>query len=114
MAVLDPTQKFFARTLDTCSRAWEVLLMPVLSKALERWTLTPDARARTKGYPLVTDGPMLNGEIAVVPEAEVERLRKAITVALRSHIYTFSMPDEDGNVYRAEKVERILREALDA
>jgi hypothetical protein len=108
MAVLDPTQKFFARTLDTCSRAWEVLLMPVLSKALERWTLTPDARARTKGYPLVTDGPMLNGE------TEVERLRKAITVALRSHIYTFSMPDEDGNVYRAEKVERILREALDA
>jgi hypothetical protein len=72
----------------------------------ERWTLTPDARARTKGYPLVTDGPMLDGEIAVVPEAEVERLREALTRHRDARTTTASDAfDQIGDV---------VQEALDA
>jgi len=48
-----------------------------------------------------------------VLEAEVERLRGAIRDALHWHVYSVSMPDEDGNAIRIEKVDQILREALD-
>ena len=44
----------------------------------QRWTLTPSKDKRTKGYPLVVDGPMLAEPVEVAPVAEVERLREAL------------------------------------
>lgn len=45
---------------------------------------------------------------------ERDQLREAITEALHWHAYSLSRPDEDGNRVRIEKVEAILRAALDA
>lgn len=46
-------------------------------------------------------------------EAKVAEMKRLIRMALKWHIFSFAVPDEDGNIERAHAVEEILRRGLD-